>query len=65
MTYCADYNPSECPITCYYAERSEELRKEPNQELKQYVTMSKIYGTQWCDLTRDKGTPVFIKNYIL
>lgn len=57
MTYCADYDPISCPIRCYYAEETENLRRETSLDLREFVTMSKIYGTPWCELTR--------KNYIL
>lgn len=56
MTYCADYDPISCPIGCYYAEETEKLRRETSLDLREFVTMSKIYGTPWCELTR--------KNYI-
>ena len=57
MTYCADYDPISCPIGCYYAEETEKLNRDLSSDLREYVTMSKIYGTPWCELTR--------KNYIL
>lgn len=56
MTYCADYDPISCPVGCYYAEETEKLSRDLSSDLKDYVTMSKIYGTTWCELTR--------KNYI-
>lgn len=57
MTYCADYDPISCPIGCYYAEETEKLNRDLSSDLREFVTMSKIYGTSWCELTR--------KNYIL
>ena len=52
MIYCADYDPISCPIGCYYAEETENLRRETSLDLREFVTMSKIYGTAWCELTR-------------
>lgn len=52
MTYCADYDPISCPVGCYYAEETEKLNRELNPDLRDYVTMSKIYGTALCELTR-------------
>lgn len=57
MTYCADYDPISCPVGCYYAEETEKLNRDLSSDLRDYVTMSKIYGTAWCELT--------CKNYIL
>lgn len=57
MTYCADYDPISCPVGCYYAEETEKLGRELSPDLREYCTMSKIYGTTWCNLTN--------KNYIL
>ena len=52
MTYCADYDPISCPVGCYYAEETEKLNRELSPDLRDYVAMSKIYGTAWCELTR-------------
>ena len=52
MIYCADYDPISCPVGCYYAEETENLRRETSLDLREFVTMSKIYGTSWCELTR-------------
>ena len=52
MIYCADYDPISCPVGCYYAEETEKLRRETSLDLIEFVTMSKIYGTPWCELTR-------------
>ena len=52
MIYCADYDPISCPVECYYAEETEKLRRETSLDLREFVTMSKIYGTPWCELTR-------------
>ncbi len=51
MTYCADYDPISCPVGCYYAEETEKLNRDLNSDLRDYVTMSKIYGTTRCELT--------------
>ena len=56
MTYCADYDPISCPVGCYYAEETEKLNRDLSSDLRDHVTMSKIYGTAWCELTN--------KNYI-
>ena len=52
MIYCADYDPISCPIGCYYAEETENLRQELSSDLREFVTMSKIYGMAQCELTR-------------
>lgn len=52
MTYCADYDPISCPVGCYYAEETEKLNRDLSLDLKNYITMSKIYGTPWCELIR-------------
>ena len=52
MTYCADYDPISCPVGCYYAEVTEKLNRDLSSYLKEFVTMNKIYGTSWCELTR-------------
>ena len=52
MTYCADYDPISCPVGCYYAEETEKLNRELSSDLRDYVIMSIIYGTAWCELTR-------------
>ena len=69
MTYCANYNQNICPIECYYAECTENLRRKMSVlygtdacELtnKNYIlngTMNVLYGTDACELTN--------KNYIL
>lgn len=57
MTYCANYNQNICPIECYYADCTENLRRKIGQNLMEYCTMSVLYGTNACELTN--------KNYIL
>lgn len=54
MTYCADYDPILCPVGCYYAEETEKLNRDMSSDLREFVSMSKIYGTPWCELTRKK-----------
>ena len=55
MTYCADYDPISCPVGCYYAEETEKLNRELSPDLRDYITMSKIYGTTCCELTRQNN----------
>jgi len=52
VTYCADYDPISCPVGCYYAEETEKLNRELSSDLRDYVIMSIIYGTELCELTR-------------
>lgn len=50
-THCYDYKPDECPITCYRAELTEDLKKRP--ELKDIpMSWAHFYGTPCCELKR-------------
>ena len=50
-SHCYDYKPDECPINCYRAELTEDLKKRP--ELRDIpLTWAHFYETQYCELKR-------------
>jgi len=48
-THCLDYKKDLCPKTCFRAQLSEDLAKNPHK----YLSWSNLKGSALCPLTKD------------
>ena len=54
VSHCDDYKPEDCPVTCYRAQVTEDLKHCP--ELWDIpLSWAHFYGTQYCALTRKEN----------
>ena len=50
-SHCSDYKPDECPISCYRAQLTEDLKRRV--DLRDIpMSFAHFYGTVYCDLNR-------------
>lgn len=51
-SHCSDYKADECPISCYRAQLTEDLKRRI--DLRDIpMRFAHFYGTTYCDLKRD------------
>ena len=53
ISHCSDYKPEDCPMSCYRAAVTEDLKNRPDlSDIP--MSFAHFYGTDFCELTRKK-----------